>query len=118
MKKTDANFVIDLASLFVFLGLIMTGLVLFLVLPHGSGKSMVWGLTRHEWGDLHFWLAVGFVVLMVVHIIFHWNWIISMVRTRLLDKMSSMGRVGFYLFLLILAFLVIAPLLSPVVGAR
>jgi hypothetical protein len=32
-------------------------------------------MPRHEWGDIHFYLAVGFVALMVVHIILHWGWI-------------------------------------------
>lgn len=111
MKKTDANFLIDLTSFLAFLGLIMTGLVLFIALPHGSGKAVIWGMTRHEWGDVHFWLAVGFVVLMGIHLVLHWNWVKCMFQTRLLDKMGRTGRIGFVLLILILAFLVIAPLI-------
>jgi len=32
-------------------------------------------MTRHEWGAVHFYLAILFVALMVVHIILHWTWI-------------------------------------------
>ena len=30
---------------------------------------------RHEWGGVHFYLAVIFAVLMLIHIILHWTWI-------------------------------------------
>ncbi|MHC4739461.1 MAG: DUF4405 domain-containing protein [Planctomycetota bacterium] len=30
---------------------------------------------RHDWGNIHFYLAVLFVTLMTVHIILHWAWI-------------------------------------------
>ena len=32
-------------------------------------------MTCHEWGAIHFYLAVLFVSLMLVHIILHWTWI-------------------------------------------
>ena len=32
-------------------------------------------MTRHEWGDIHFYLSVLFIALIMVHIILHWNWI-------------------------------------------
>lgn len=67
----------------------MMGAVLRWILPHGGrhwrgGRGAVeaeqrirefWGLTRHEWLDLHFWLAVVFVIVIVTHILLHWDWI-------------------------------------------
>jgi len=38
-------------------------------------------MTRHEWGSIHFYLAVVFVVLMVIHIILHWTWIKCYVKS-------------------------------------
>jgi len=40
-------------------------------------------MTRHEWGDIHFYLAIGFVILMVVHIILHWSRIKSYFKSLL-----------------------------------
>jgi hypothetical protein len=40
-------------------------------------------MTRHEWGYVHFDLAVLFAVLMVVHIVLHWAWIKNCVRCLL-----------------------------------
>jgi hypothetical protein len=32
-----------------------------------------WG--RHDWGSLHFWVAVVFVGMLVVHLALNWTWI-------------------------------------------
>ena len=59
------------------------------ILPPGTGARhhgidehtrflLGWG--RHDWGDLHFILAVIFVILMVIHIILHWKWIVDYLR--------------------------------------
>ncbi|MEX0844285.1 MAG: DUF4405 domain-containing protein, partial [Balneolaceae bacterium] len=45
------------------------------ILPPGSGSANIWGLTRHEWGDIHFWIAVIFAVTITVHLILHLPWI-------------------------------------------
>jgi hypothetical protein len=73
---------IDILTLVVFLALIDTGLLLEFVLPAGSGQGrlLVLGLGRHDWGAIHFWLSVATVVLVVVHVVLHWNWIYATVR--------------------------------------
>ena len=43
--------------------------------PQVGEIKYLWSMTRHEWGAIHFYLALVFVVLMVVHIVLHWNWI-------------------------------------------
>ena len=89
MKRSSLNFIIDLISFIDLLGLVFTGYIMKYVLPPGSGGcgrelyggvgrkhiKDLWSMTRHEWGDIHFYLAVAFVVLMAVHIILHWSWI-------------------------------------------
>jgi len=90
MKRTTLNFIIDLVAFLDLLGLAFTGFIMKYILPPGSGgygrgfrggrgpaeeiKSL-WSMTRHEWGGIHFYLAVIFAVLMVLHIILHWGWI-------------------------------------------
>ena len=89
MKRNALNFIVDLISFVNLLGLAFTGLIMKYVLPPGTsglGRELgggrgreeikyLWSMTRHEWGYIHFYLAVGFVALMVVHIILHWTWI-------------------------------------------
>ncbi len=95
MKRSTLNFVIDLLGFVVLLGLACTGFIIRYILPPGTGGrgqalhggqggghiEQLWSMTRHEWGDIHFYLAVLFVILMTVHVILHWNWVKNYVRS-------------------------------------
>ena len=116
MKKNDLNFVVDFSALVGFLMLVSTGLLMYVVLPPRSGRRVVWGLTRHQWGDIHFWVSVIISALIVIHTLPHWNWITCMVKNRLLDKMGTAGKVMLVLIILLLLIMTLAPLFSPVVG--
>jgi len=86
MRRNALNFVIDALTLLVLLAVVGTGLVLRYVLPPGGGgrgggpRLELWGLGRHDWGGVHFWLAVGLVGLLVVHVALHWKWVCGTVR--------------------------------------
>ncbi len=89
MKRVTLNFIVDLISFVNLMGLAFTGIIIKFILPPGTGGlgrqlsggrgrepvEQLWSMTRHEWGDIHFYLAVLFIVLIVVHIILHWSWI-------------------------------------------
>ena len=89
IKRSLLNFIVDLVSFIDLLGLAFTGFIMKYILPPGTGGlgrqlhggrakqpiKDLWSMTRHEWGGIHFYLAVLFVILMVVHIILHWGWI-------------------------------------------
>lgn len=91
MKLAMLNFIVDLISFCNLLGLAFTGSIMKWILPPGTGGygrgyrggrgageiKYLWSMTRHEWGAIHFYLAILFVTLMVVHIILHWTWIKS-----------------------------------------
>jgi hypothetical protein len=91
MKRGTLNFIIDLFSFVIFIGLITTGFIMKYILPPGSGgrgrmanggqggehiKSLL-SMGRHDWGDIHFYLAVVFVILLVLHLFLHFDWIKS-----------------------------------------
>ena len=73
----------DAALLALFAALAATGGVLHWVLPPGSGgragrhpaRRELLDLSRHEWGQVHFWVAAAMVTLIVVHLALHWGWI-------------------------------------------
>lgn len=91
LKRGTVNFIVDLVGFVDLLGLALTGYIMKYVLPPGSGGRgfrggrgaaeeqvrELWDMSRHEWGTVHFYLAILFVFLMVVHIILHWDWIKS-----------------------------------------
>lgn len=89
VKRGSSNFIVDLVSFVNLLGLVVTGFIMRYILPPGTGArgqefrggrglgevKYLWSMTRHEWGDIHFYLAVVFAILMCVHIVLHWSWI-------------------------------------------
>lgn len=76
MRRNTINFLVDAASALVVIGLVATGLLTRFVLPPGSGSwRLLWGMGRHDWGDVHFWLAVVGGVLLLAHMALHWQWV-------------------------------------------
>ncbi len=81
MSRTLLNVVVDLLAALAILTLIVTGILMHFVMPAGTGHSLtLWGWDRHQWGDLHFWIALSTVSLLVLHVALHWTWIISLAR--------------------------------------
>jgi hypothetical protein len=95
MRRTTLNFIVDLIGFVDLLLLATTGVILKWVLPPGSGGQGrgfrggrggehikdLWGMGRHDWGDVHFVLSLLFLFLMLVHLILHWTWIKTCVKS-------------------------------------
>jgi len=81
MRKSTFHTIVDAAALAALVLLAATGALIHYVLPPGSGHfSTIWYLDRHEWGDIHFWIALTFLSLMVLHFFLHWPWIAHTIR--------------------------------------
>jgi len=53
----------------------LSGLVLWLA-PTGrrSGQiELLFGLTKQEWSDVHFWIAIATIIITLAHIIIDWK---------------------------------------------
>nr|HPM40953.1 DUF4405 domain-containing protein [bacterium] len=76
MSKTSLNFWIDALLFAAMIGLVATGALMHFVLPSGTGRFLVvLGLSRHDYGVIHAWLAVAVVLLTIVHVALHWEWV-------------------------------------------
>jgi len=90
MKKATKNYIV-----FVFLSILglleaVSGFVLWLALPQGGGwrggrfgggvEYTFWSLSRHTWLDIHDWVAVAIVAVVIIHLVLHWKWIIYMTK--------------------------------------
>jgi hypothetical protein len=113
-RRTTANFVVDIAAFGAFVLLAATGLVERFVLPAGTGRfQSVWGMNRHEWGEIHLWIAWFLMLILAAHLLLHWKWIACVIRGR--ETEASALRFGFGLVgLLGLAGLSLAPFLATV----
>jgi hypothetical protein len=106
--------IIDASAFLGFVALTTTGVLLRYLLPPGSGRfSTVWELDRHEWGGIHFWIAVAFFSVLAVHLVLHWRWIRNVVTGRPREGSGLRAALGIVGLLAGVA-LAASPLLAPV----
>ena len=103
------NNVLRVVNLLLFLSgcfLLGTGLLLaFRLVPGTGGRMTVLGLGRHDWGDLHFYVAIAVVILTLAHLALNWAW---------MRKIAAMSRVWpLLLGLAVGTIIVVLPLLLP-----
>ncbi len=85
MRRATVNFIIDAIAFLAFVCLTVTGLLLKYAPrgrgagPHGSGDWL--GVSHEVWSDIHFVASILFVVLILIHILLHWNWIAGCTRS-------------------------------------
>lgn len=87
IKRAMVNFIAVIIAFVDFIFLTLTGLLIHYILPPHSRRATIWGMTRHEWGDIHFMLALVFIAVMAIHIYLHWAWIKGM----FMGKHSTVG---------------------------
>ncbi|MEW6439987.1 MAG: DUF4405 domain-containing protein [bacterium] len=114
MKRSTVNLAVDALAFTAFLLLTASGVLVRYVLPPGSGRfASVWGLDRHDWGEIHFWIAVLMLAALSFHFFLHWRWIVCMVQGR--PRQGSGFRVALALIgLVALLAIAAAPFLVPV----
>lgn len=63
----------------IFCLLAGSGYLLAFRLPHGkSGHGLdFFGLSRHEWGDIHFWAGSFFVGAVALHLALNRAWLVK-----------------------------------------
>lgn len=84
MKRSNINLSIDLLAAVLIVGMIATGYILFFAMPPGTNKSLsLWGLTRHQWGQIHSWVSLGLLAVLVTHLALHWQWVVATIAQRL-----------------------------------
>ena len=113
-NKTHINLVIDAIMFLVLMAISGLGLLMKYILIPGFKRAGLYendvdfyflGLTRHDWGEIHLWLAYIFLFLLVLHLIFHWKMIICIFRQMISGKSlrisiaSLIGVAGLFLLL-------------------
>ena len=113
MKQSSLVKIIDFFSFITLVLMISTGLLLEFTLPARSGPLNVWGLTRHEWGNLHFNISVLFLLLMSAHLFLHIQFIKSVIAGKASREQNY--RIAMAVVCIVTLFaLAFAPIVSPV----
>ena len=88
MRRSLIHYLVDVVLLLSVLTLVATGLLIYFVLPPGRGGDSVWSLTRHDWGEVHFWTSMVMLAAVVVHLAVNWTWVCT-VTVRLFDRSGT-----------------------------
>jgi hypothetical protein len=112
MDKSKLNFIIDALMFLCMMAMAGLGFLMRYVLPsgrdawgkYGSKLQFSWlGWDRHDWGDIHLYLAFFLLALLVLHIILHWRQILGLFHRLVSDSRRR--------YLIALIFLVLSLLL-------
>ncbi len=80
MQKKEMLWIVNVVSFLLLLLLAVTGLVNWLLVPHGAGRAL-----RHLLREFHAWTAVVFCLVCAIHIGLHWGTVrANLKRTGLL----------------------------------
>ena len=117
MNQFTITKLLDFFSFVALMLMLSTGVFLKVTLPPRSGGDEVWGLSRHEWGDIHFSLSVIFLLFMSAHLVAHAKFIKSVIIGKApTEKYYRIvaGIIG-VIALIALAF---SPVISPVTDVQ
>ncbi len=90
MRKAEVCFWLDCALFLTGVGLALSGFVRWFISP-GSGWGYGGGRWSHPefifpcvtWLNIHKFLSIVFICLVVLHIALHWDWVAAMFRSVL-----------------------------------
>ena len=110
--RSALNFWVDIGTGVVFAAMVGSGVMGKWILPPGSrgGAGLIWlGQGRHFWMDIHFWVGLSMLVLVIVHIWLHWSWVTG-TWGRLIGRLRSPLT---WVLIVLMAALMLLPVLIP-----
>ncbi len=114
MRPLTRTIVVDSLAFAGFVLLTTTGVLLHYLLPPGSGRrATLWSLDRHDWGAIHFYIALGTFAVLTVHLFLHRRWIAGLFRGHAGEHHAMRAAAGVVGLLALLA-VGVGPLVSPV----
>jgi hypothetical protein len=84
MNRNTLRYIVAALALVLLIGMVLTGLLIKYILPPGSGGRLggpalvLWGLDRHDWGAIHWWIALALLIITLVHLLLHWTWVVTL----------------------------------------
>ena len=126
MEKPKLNFVIDALMFLCLMALAGLGFLMkYALLPgreawakYGRNVDLTWlGWNRHDWGQIHLYLAFALLALLVIHLFLHWQMILGLFA-RLVPNPETRTRLALALLILTALFLLLPFLISPEVQER
>jgi hypothetical protein len=126
MDKSKLNFVIDALMFLCLMGLAGLGFLMkYVLLPgrvawakYGRNVELTWlGWDRHDWGQIHLYLAFILLGVLVIHLILHWKMILGLFA-RLVPDPQTRTRLAWAVLALTVFLLFFPFLITPDVRER
>ena len=94
--------------------LAVSGLLLAFVIPSGKGPEVskyFLGIRRHAWGDIHFYVALSLLAILVLHVWLNWVWVCHWTKDYfgVHWKKVLWGMSGAWLVVLLLGWILVKP---------
>jgi hypothetical protein len=121
MDKPKLHFVIDAMMFLTLMALAGLGFLMKYILPpgrevmarYGRNLYLSWlGWDRHDWGDIHLYLAFALLTLLVIHLILHWKQIVGLFQ-RLVPDPRRRYKIALIFLLLSLLLIYFPFLITP-----
>ena len=80
----DINLVLDVVLMLLFAAECFVAVIVRHVFPPGPGAAgwKLWGLDYDAWGGIQFGLLAALAGGILLHVMFHWSWVCTMVAGR------------------------------------
>jgi len=126
MDKPKLSFIIDAAMFLCLMAMAGLGFLMKYVLPpgrevqakYGRNVYLSWlGWDRHDWGDIHLYLAFALLTLLAVHLILHWQQILGLFQ-RVVPNPRRRYRIALIFLFLSLLLIYFPFLITPDSKAR
>ena len=114
-NKILLNIIIDFVMLIAMALVSISGFILGIVIPSRHAvrfqnvtpwSSHLFGLGRHDWGNIHLWAGVVLLALLAIHILSHINMVSAFVKKKCPNHIL---RVLLYILFLMLLIITIMP---------
>lgn len=83
MNKSKLNYYVDIFMTLAFIITAKTGLIIFFFIPSGvkrGGYQEFMGIIKQDWTIVHNYAGILMTILVLIHFILHWNWLVCMTK--------------------------------------
>ena len=132
-KNNLIKYFMGLLLFFTVIYTAISSYVLWFILPRGIGlhgdrhcdsfgrghygnELFIFGSSRYEWVEIHSWVCIAFIIIILIHVILHWNWINeSTIRMGKLIRHNLVANMERYVFSVVLVILFTFETISGIV---
>ena len=80
--KVYARAITAIALIIVWILSAFSGLILWLApeVRRAGQQPLLFGITKQDWGEVHFWICVAVVIVTIIHIVIDWKDLRGVIR--------------------------------------